>query len=85
MCGDGTQLCAVLTSLLGKARTPGNLRLLNTYVVEGAERANANSWEGIVHFDGQTAQGKITLISGRQIELSGCKLGVCKTVQFDRV
>jgi uncharacterized protein (DUF2147 family) len=85
MCGDGTQLCAVLTAITGKARTPGNLRLLNTYVVAGAEKAAANIWQGIVHFDGNTAQGKITLVSGRQIELSGCKLGMCKTLVFDRI
>ena len=85
MCGDGTQLCAVLTAVAGKARTPGNLKLLNTYVVAGAEKADANIWQGIVHFDGNTAQGKITLVSGRQIELSGCKLGMCKTLVFDRI
>lgn len=85
MCGDGTQLCAMLTSVAGKARTPGNLKLLNTYVVEGAQQANANIWQGTVHFDGETAQGKITLVTARQIELSGCKLGMCKTLLFERI
>jgi uncharacterized protein (DUF2147 family) len=85
MCGDGTQLCAVLTSISGKARTPGNLRLLNTYVVAGAQRATANVWQGIVHFNGDTAQGKITLVTAGQIELNGCKLGMCKTLLFERV
>ena len=85
MCGDGTQLCALLTSVVGKARTPGNLKLLNNYVVSGAAMANSNSWQGTVHFDGDTAQGKITLVSRGTIELSGCKLGMCKTLLFERI
>ena len=85
MCGDGTQLCALLTAVEGKARTPGNLKLLNTYVVAEARMAEANVWEGTVHFDGQSAEGKITLVTARQIEVSGCNMGVCKTLLFERI
>jgi uncharacterized protein (DUF2147 family) len=85
ICGDGTQLCALLTAVDGKARTPGNLKLLNTYVVSGALKADANNWQGVVHFDGQTAQGRITLVTAREIQLSGCKLGMCKTLLFERI
>jgi len=85
LCGDGTQFCAKLTGLSGAARTPRNLELLNTYVVEGAQLADTNAWEGTVHFNGQTARGHITMLAANLIEVSGCELGMCKTLQFRRV
>ena len=85
MCGDGTKLCAVLTAVEGKARTPGNLKLLNTYVVSEAQMAEANVWLGVVHFNGESVEGRITLVTARQIEVSGCNMGVCKTLMFERI
>lgn len=85
MCGDGTQFCAVLTGLAGEARTARNLALLNSYVVQGARASDINAWEGTVHFNGQTAQGHITMVSANLIQVSGCELGMCKTFEFRRV
>jgi hypothetical protein len=85
LCGDGTQLCARLTDLNGSARTPENLRLLNSFVVAGAQRKAGNLWLGTVRFGGQTAQGKIAMRSANDIVVSGCKLGMCKTMEFRRV
>jgi len=85
MCGDGTQLCALLTRLNGSARTPENVRLLNSYVVAGAQRAALNLWLGTVHFGGQTAEGHIAMRDADDIVVSGCKLGMCKTMEFRRI
>lgn len=85
MCGDGTALCAKLTALRGTARTQENLQLLNSYVVNQAELADGNVWQGTVHFNGQTATGHITLVNANAISVSGCQLGMCKTFQFTRV
>jgi hypothetical protein len=85
MCGDGTQLCARLTRLNGTARTPQNLSLLNSFVVAGAQRAALNLWLGTVHFGGQTAEGRIAMRGADDIVVSGCKLGMCKTMEFRRV
>jgi len=85
LCGDGTQLCARLTGLNGTARTPENLRLLNRFVVAGAQRSALNLWLGTVHFGGQTAEGHIAMRGANNIVVSGCKLGVCKTMEFRRV
>ncbi|MDR3475630.1 MAG: DUF2147 domain-containing protein [Devosia sp.] len=85
LCGDGTQLCATLTAVSGEARTPQNLQLLNSYVVERAQLADTNTWQGTVHFNGQTASGQITLISASTITVSGCQLGMCKTFEFRRL
>ena len=83
--GDGTRLRAILTGLAGSARTPGNIRLLNNSVVEGAVRAEAETWHGTVHFDGRTAQGDISLVSRNMIVANGCRLGMCKTLQFQGI
>jgi hypothetical protein len=85
MCGDGTQLCARLTGLSGAARTPENVRMLNSYVVAGAQRSEANVWLGAVHFGGQTAEGHIAMRDVNDIVVSGCQLGICKTMEFRRV
>jgi hypothetical protein len=85
MCGDGTQLCARLTGLSGDARTPENVHLLNSYVVDRAAMADSNEWLGTLHFNGQTAEGHIKLVSYSTIVVSGCELGMCKTLNFRRV
>jgi uncharacterized protein (DUF2147 family) len=85
LCGDGTELCAKLMALNGEARTPGNLQLLNRYVVEQAEPGDANEWSGTLHYDGHTAPGHIVLVSANAITVSGCQMGLCKTLQVRRV
>lgn len=85
MCGDGTELCATLTGLAGEARNARNLELLNSYVVDRAQLADANVWQGTVHFNGETARGNIRLESSNVITVSGCQLGMCKTFQFKRI
>lgn len=85
LCGDGTQLCAKLTGLSGELRTRENLQLLNSYVVEQAQLAAANLWQGKVHLNGQTADGRIRLVSSNTISVSGCQMGMCKTFEFRRV
>ena len=85
MCGDGTQLCAKLTGLSGEARTSENLGLLNTYVVSGATQADTGEWRGTIHFNGQTAEAHITMVSASTIRVAGCQLGMCKTFEFRRI
>ena len=85
MCGDGTLLCARLTGLSGGARTPENLKTLNTFVVAGAQRGDANVWLGTVHFGGRSADGHIAMRSANDIVVSGCQLGMCKTMEFRRI
>lgn len=85
LCGDGTDLCAKLTWLSEKAKTPENLQYLNAYVVQGAEQTRENAWKGEVHFNGQTANGTIKLTGQNSIELSGCKMGLCQSIKFKRI
>lgn len=83
LCGDGTELCAKLVWLSETAKTDDNLRLLNGYVVNRA-KPTGEGWTGIVHFAGNTATGKIKLVSRDTILVSGCKL-ICKTFEFHRL
>jgi hypothetical protein len=85
MCGDGTALCARLTAVSGEARTPENLQLLNHYVVDRAQPADAGTWQGTMHFNGQTADGHITMVSANTVKVSACEMGMCKTIEFHRV
>lgn len=85
LCGDGTELCAKLTWLSEKAKTPENLRDLNGYVVTEAEKTTDNAWKGEVHFNGLSAEGTIKLIGQNTIEVRGCKLGLCRSVKFQRI
>ena len=85
LCGDGTQLCAKLTGLSGEARTSDNLQLLNTYVVSGARQSTDGEWRGTIHFNGQTAEAHITMVSASSITVSGCQMGMCKTFAFRRI
>lgn len=84
MCGDGTELCAKLVWLSEKARTKENLPLLNDYVVNRAQPTGERNWKGTVRFGGNTASGKIELVSANSITVSGCKV-VCKTFRFNRI
>ena len=84
-CGDGTQLCAKLIWLRKDARTPENLALLNTQVVQGARPTAENKWRGTVRYEGQTVSGSVTLVNEDRLSLRGCQLIACKKVDFVRV
>ncbi|MDB5562127.1 MAG: hypothetical protein JWN11_1545 [Hyphomicrobiales bacterium] len=84
LCGDGTQLCARLTGLSGNARSSDNLPLLNTLVLNSAVRSGLGTWRGVVHFNGASTPGKITFENARTVTLSGCRFGVCKSIEFNR-
>lgn len=84
-CGDNGEICAKLIWLRKDAQTPDNLAYLNTWVVNGARPVDGNSWKGTVRFEGQTVGGQVTLVSGNAMQLKGCKLAFCKSVEFRRI
>jgi hypothetical protein len=85
LCGDGTQLCAVLVDVQGKSRTDANLAYVNQQVVQAAMTA-PNEWQGTVVFDGSEAHGTITQVTADTIEIEGCRAAIlCQTLAFNRV
>ncbi len=84
-CGSEGQLCAKLVWLRADQRTEENLAVLNTFVVQGAERAAANKWSGNVTFEGRSYDGTLTLVSTNYMTLKGCSGILCQTYQLTRV
>ena len=83
-CGD-KQLCAKLIWLRDDQRTDANLKVLNKYVVRGAQQTDANSWSGNVVFDGKAYDGEMTLKSQNYMTLKGCSGILCQTYQLTRI
>ena len=83
-CGDN-QLCARLIWLRDDQRTDANLKVLNKYVVRGAQQIDANSWAGNVVFDGKAYEGEMTLKSTNYMTLKGCSGILCHTYQLTRI
>jgi len=85
LCGDGTELCAVLTDVQGNSRTEENLALLNKEIIR-ADQKGANTWRGTVSLNGDTAAATVKQVAPDTIEITGCKaLILCKTLVFKRV
>jgi hypothetical protein len=85
LCGEGTQLCAVLLDVQGESRTEGNLAFLNQQIMQ-ADQTAENEWKGTVQFDGSEAQSTITQVGPDTIEIQGCRAAVlCQTLSFGRV
>lgn len=86
MCGDGTQLCAELIWLGGKADNAQNRPYLNTLLIDHAQPTGNGKWKGTLHLYGQRAAGTITQVSEDQITLRGCvALVLCKSYQLYRI
>jgi uncharacterized protein (DUF2147 family) len=83
-CGDN-QLCAKLIWLRDDQRTDANLKVLNKYVVRGAQQVDTNSWAGNVVFDGKAYDGEMTLKSTNYMTLKGCSGILCQTYEFTRI
>lgn len=83
-CG-GEKLCAKLTWLRADARTPANLKLINTYVVKGAAATKTNKWAGEVIFEGQSYDGSVTMVSADTLRLKGCSGILCQSFEFNRI
>ncbi|RYE11436.1 MAG: DUF2147 domain-containing protein [Hyphomicrobiales bacterium] len=84
-CGDDGELCAKLIWLRDDQRTDENLAVLNKYVVQGAERATENKWEGNVLFEGRSYDGTMTLVSKNYMTLKGCSGILCQTYELTRI
>lgn len=84
LCGDGSQLCAVLVEVQGESRTEGNLDFVNKQIMQ-ADQSAANEWKGTVMFDGREAESTVTQVAADTIEIQGCKVLVfCQTLSFTR-
>lgn len=84
-CGDGSELCARMTWLRDDARTDENLPYLGQNVLEGAQVAGVNTWSGTVHYDGDSYDGRLTLVDGENMRLQGCVGIFCRSMELERI
>lgn len=83
-CGEGQQLCAKLTWLRDDAKTDENLALLGNYIVRGATPAEDNTWTGTVTYEGQTYDGRVTLVSSDAMRFESCSGIFCRSFELRR-
>lgn len=84
-CGDNT-LCAKLTWLRADVRNDGKFAgYLNSYVMRGATPSGINTWSGTVSYDGETYNGKLTLVDADTMKLRGCMGIFCKSMELERM
>lgn len=84
LCGDGTELCVVMTDLQGDSRTEENLAYLNKEVLQGKMVA-PNQWEGTLMLGGGEAKGTVTQTGPDTIDIQGCRGILCDTIEYRRV
>ncbi|SFZ80862.1 hypothetical protein SAMN02983003_0179 [Devosia enhydra] len=78
-CADGKSLCARLVWLHPKARTPENLKLLNTFVVQNAVPAGERGWRGTVTYEGKAYNGEVTLVGEGTMRVNACSGMLCQS------
>lgn len=85
LCGDGDDLCAVMTwandSDLGRKLKP----FVGQNMVLEAPRIGDQLWRGRLTWQGHTVRGNIELRDRNTIHIKGCNGAVCQTVELLRV
>lgn len=84
LCGDGTELCVVMTDLQGESRTEENLAYMNEEVLQGKQIA-PNQWQGTMLLGGGEAKGTVTQTGPDTIEIEGCRGIFCDSIEYRRV
>ena len=83
LCGDGTDLCGVLTNLEGESATEENLAFVGKQVMQ-AEQTAANEWKGSLVAGGISAEATITQTGPDTVEIQGCRAILCQTLAYNR-
>ena len=83
-CGDGTDLCGVLTNLEGKSATEQNLAFVGKQVMR-AEQVAPNKWKGQLSAGGISAEATVTMTSPDTVDIQGCRGGIfCQTLTYTK-
>ena len=84
LCGDGTDLCGVLTNLEGKSATEENLAFVGRQVMQ-AEQVAPNQWKGQLSAGGISAQATVTMTGPETVDIQGCRGGIfCQTLTYTK-
>ena len=84
-CGDGTDLCGVLTNLEGKSATEENLAFVGKQVMKAPQTA-PNEWKGSLTAGGISADATVTQTGPDTIDIQGCRAAIlCQTLTYTRM
>ena len=84
LCGDGTDLCGVLTNLEGESATEENLAFVGKQVMQ-AKQTGPNEWKGELTAGGISAAATVTQTGPDTIDIQGCRAAIlCQTLTYNR-
>ncbi len=78
-CGDGTKLCATLVWLNADAMKSPAAKQIGSYAYTLASHIGANTWRGILAYDGRTTLATIRLTTPKTLTVSGCYFIWCRS------
>jgi uncharacterized protein (DUF2147 family) len=84
LCGNGTDLCAILKDVQGEARNDKNLAYVGKQVLQASQTAQ-HEWQGTVIYNGSEAQATVTEDGPDVLSIKGCRGIFCDTLVFSRV
>ena len=85
MCGDGTQLCGLLTWLSDVDYNEQYKPYLNRPMADHMNPSGPNRWKGSIKLFGYNLSGTLTQRSENHMTLQGCAvLVICKTYEMYR-
>lgn len=84
LCGNGTDLCAILKDVQGDARNEKNLAYVGKQVLQASQTAQ-DEWQGTVIYNGTEAQATVTEDGSDMLIIKGCRGIFCDTLVFGRV
>jgi len=88
LCGDGTQLCALLTWIREDVQNERNRPYINQFVVDKARLAGTNplKWKGKINIYGMKVDGSVTLVNDSRFVVKGCAFAFfCEETGANRV
>lgn len=84
LCGDGSDLCAILIDVQGKSRTEQNLAYVNQQVLQ-ADQTAETEWKGTVIYNGSEANATVSQNGPDSLSITGCRMILCQTIVFSRM
>ncbi|WP_029040682.1 DUF2147 domain-containing protein [Cucumibacter marinus] len=74
LCGDGSQLCALVVYIRPDQQTERNKKYIGTYLFEKLPRTGPNRWRGQVTLEDTTINGTVEMVGRNELKVTGCVL-----------
>jgi len=85
-CGDGTQLCALLTWINPNKINDRNQQYIDKYVIYQAKRTRPAEWRGDINIYGTIVGGSLKLLGSNVVKVTGCAYWLfCQSFLLKRI